>query len=329
MSTDWIQDLPKVELHLHLEGAIPPDALFELVRKYGSDEVESLQDLAARFTYRDFDHFIDTWVWKNSFLREYEDFTLIAEAVARSLAAQNIVYAEAFYSPPDFERFGLELGPLTEAFRTGLDRVDGVRVQLICDVVRDFGAERALRTVDAAHEARELGIIGIGLGGSEAQYPATLFEHAFERARELGFRTTAHAGEAAGAQSVRAALDVLRVERIGHGVRAIEDAALVSRLADESITLELCPTSNVCTAVVPTFDAHPFRALDEAGVPVTVNTDDPEMFNCTLAGELSGLVEHFEYTPEELVRLMTQAVEASWLEADEKEALAVRIGAKA
>ena len=137
--------IPKVELHLHLEGAIPLPALWTLVEKYGGDpSVPDAKALAKRFVYRDFTHFIETWVWKSGFLREYEDFTFIAEAVARDLASQNVRYVEAFYSPGDFARHGIELQPLTLAIRKGLDRVGGIRVRLVADMIRDFRSSLSL-----------------------------------------------------------------------------------------------------------------------------------------------------------------------------------------
>ena len=141
--SDWFDAIPKVEIHVHLEGAIPLSALVELIRKYGAGAVRSLGDLEARFRYRDFPHFIETWIWKNGFLRELDDFAFIAEAVARDLTDQRVLYAEAFCSPPDFAARGLPVGGIVEAIRSGLDRVPGIVVNLVVDLVRDGGPERA------------------------------------------------------------------------------------------------------------------------------------------------------------------------------------------
>lgn len=216
-------DLPKVELHLHLEGAIPLPALWELVLKYGGEEgLSSLDDVRKRFVYRDFPHFIETWIWKNQYIREYDDFTFFAEAVARDLAVQKVRYAEAFFSAPDFHRQRLELQRIAQAIRAGLDRVPQVEVALIADLVRDFGAQQAAVTLAQVNEARGYGIIGVGIGGSEQDFPPEPFAPVYRKARELGFHTTAHAGEAAGAASIWGALRSLEVERIGHGTRAFE-----------------------------------------------------------------------------------------------------------
>ena len=318
----WLDALPKVELHLHLEGAIPLDALWALIEKYGGDpSVPDRAALETRFRYRDFPHFIDTWVWKNRHLRAYEDFAFLAEAVAQDLAAQNIRYAEAFFSPGDFARVGLEPAPLAEAIRGGLDRVPEVQVRLIADLIRDFGPQRAARVLEEIAEARELGVIGVGLGGSEHEYPPDAFAGVYRRARELGFHTTAHAGEAAGPASVWGALRALDVERIGHGVRAVEDPALVEEIARRRIPLEVCPISNLRTGVYGSIEEHPVRRLFDAGVLVSIHTDDPKMFHTSLAEEYALLMQAHRFTREEIVRLIENAVASSWMAGDERAAL--------
>lgn len=275
MST-WYQKLPKAELHLHLEGAIPRATLWELVKKYGGDpETTSLDKLDERFRYRDFPHFIDTWNWMVGYIREYEDFPFIAEAVARDLVAQNIRYVESFYSPGGFALDGREIQKITEAIRSGLDKVSGVRVNLVADLIRDLGPDYAMKSLEDVHEVKGFGVIGIGIGGAEQKYPPEPFAAVYERARKLGFRTSAHAGEAAGPESVWGAVRSLKVDRVGHGTRAIEDPALVEYLAKTGIPLEVCPISNLRTAVVPSLEAHPVRKYSEAGIAVTISTDDP------------------------------------------------------
>ena len=324
---DWFDAIPKVELHVHLEGAIPLPALFELVRKYGSGEAGSLGELEARFRYRDFPHFIETWVWKNGFLRELDDFAFIAEAAARNLREQHVLYAEVFCSPPDFAARGLAVDGIVESIRRGLDRVPGIVVNLVADLVRDLGPERAWRTLDALTEVAGCGVIGIGIGGSEHAFPPAPFAAVFERARRLGFRTSAHAGEAAGPSSVQDALEALRVDRIGHGTRAAEDPTLVEVLAARQVPLEMCPISNVRTGVVSDLAAHPIRAFFERGLLVTVNTDDPAMFDTSLAGEYRELARVHGFTRAEIRRLIENAARASWLPAGAKAELLGRLRA--
>jgi adenosine deaminase len=319
---DWFERVPKVEIHLHLEGAIPHEALWELVRKYGGDRtVPSFEVLKSRFEYWSFAHFIEIWDWKNRFLREYDDFTFVTEAVARDLARQKVLYVEAFFSPSDFARHGLKTQRLAEAIRAGLSRVPDVHVALVADLVRNSGPERAAITLSEVNEVRHQGVIGIGIGGSEQDFPPKIFEKVFEQARRLGFRTSAHAGEAAGAESVREAVRSLRVDRIGHGTRAQEDDSLLDLLADRQIPLEMCPLSNLRTGVVPTMARHPIRKYFDRGLVVTVNTDDPKMFGNSLAQEYRCLEAELGFSREEIRSLILQGVKATWLPEDSKRQL--------
>jgi adenosine deaminase len=319
---DWFDEIPKVELHLHLEGAIPYDALWEVVTKYGGDpSIPDLEALKRRFTYRDFPQFIDTWIWKNRFLREYEDFTCIAEAVARDLAHQNIRYVEAFYSPSDFARHGLTVQELTAAIRRGLSRVPDIEVALVADLVRDDGPAKAAVTLAAVSEVQSFGVVGIGIGGSEQRYPPEPFEPVYAEARRLGLHTNAHAGEAAGASSIWGALCALQVERIGHGTRAEEDERLLDYLAASQTPLEMCPLSNVRTGVVASIDAHPIRRYVERGLFVTVSTDDPRMFGNSLAEEYRLLATRCGFSRDEVRGLILNGIRAAWLSTEKKHEL--------
>ena len=284
--SDAYERMPKIELHVHLEGSIPAEALWSLMQRHGGDaEVPTRADLDRRLAYRDFRHFITTWVWKNRFLRDADDLAEAAEAAARAWARDGIIYSEAHCSPPDFAHLGLSTGAVVAAFRHGLDRVPDLSVRLIVDVVRDFGPQRAERTAAEACELVGLGVVAIGLGGSEAAHPPAPFANAFAIARRGGLHTVAHAGEAAGPDSIRAALDI-GAERIGHGIRCLEDPSLVRALAASQVPLEVCPTSNLRTGVVAHPGDHPLRRLVDAGLAVTINSDDPAMFHCTLSDEL-------------------------------------------
>ena len=319
----WHDEVPKVELHVHLEGAIPHEALFALIQKYGGDpSVPDVGALAKRFEYTDFPQFIETWNWKNAFLREYEDFTLIAELVARDMAAQGIRYAEAFFSPAPFASVGLFLQEVTRAVRAGLAKVPEIRIALVADFVRDEGPEAALAALARLREVKDLGVVGIGIGGSEQAFPPAPFKPVYEAARSMGFRTTAHAGEAAGPESIWGAIQELRVERIGHGTRAWQDPELVRYLVEHRIPLEMCPVSNVRTNVVGSLREHPIRRYFDAGVLVTVNSDDPKMFQTSLAGEYRLLEQQCGWTKPEICGVIMNAVESSWLSDEEKSSLA-------
>ena len=306
--------MPKAELHLHLEGAIPVPTLWELIEHHGGDPlIKTEAQLVDWFTYSDFAHFMETWNWMNGFLRTYDDFTFASEAVARHLVAQNIVYAESFFSPSDFRAHGLKPQGIARAIRAGLDRVDGVEIALIVDLVRDRGPEGTAQTLAAVKEvSAETGIIGIGIGGFEAAHPPEQFADVYNDAREAGFRLTAHAGEEAGPESVWGALLALGAERIGHGVRSIEDPQLIDHLVERQIPLEVCPTSNLRTGVVAHWDQHPVGRLIDAGVKVTINTDDPAMFDANLAEEFSILEERFGLDEAAIKRLSLAVVESSW-----------------
>jgi adenosine deaminase len=318
----WFERVPKVELHLHLEGAIPHDTLWQLIQKYGGEpSVPDQKALRDRFQYRDFPHFMETWVWKNQFIREYEDYTLIAEAVARDLIGQNIRYAEVFYSPSRFLRYGLQTQEITRSIRRGLSRIPRIKVALVTDLVRDYGPDNATETLADINEVRDSGVIGITIGGSEQDYPPEPFASVYEKARRIGFHTSAHAGEAAGPDSIWGAIRSLKVDRIGHGTRAVEDPRLLEYMAATRIPLEVCPLSNVKTGVVKSIDAHPVRRFFELGLPVTINTDDPKMFGNTLAEEYQLLVDRLGFSTDEVRSLIMQGIQSSWLEESAKKRL--------
>ena len=311
---NWFESIPKVELHLHIEGAIPLPALWTLVEKYGGDEsVPTIDALYKKFTFRDFPHFIETWIWKNNFLLEYEDFTFIAEAVARDLAQQNIRYVEAYCSPPDFKRYGLQTQALITALREGLDCVPEIEVALIPDMSRGYPPEDGMTTLYEVNEVKELGVLGIGLGGPEQDFPPELFSDVFATARQLGLHTCAHAGEAAGAESIWGALHSLQAERIGHGTRAFEDPELLDYLVENQIPVEMNPISNVCTGVVESYEAHPIGDYYKRGMMISVNTDDPKMFGNSLAEEYNLLVKKHGFSQDDVRTVILNGIHSSWL----------------
>lgn len=308
--------IPKIENHIHLEGAIPHETLWLLMEKYGVDDsVANIEQLKEKFKYRDFDHFIDMWIWKNQYLRQYEDFELISKAVFSDLANQNIKYAEIFISPSLFRK-KLKTQQIVEAISGSLKTAD-IRVNLIVDLVRDYGPEE-MRTLHEINEVKHLGIIGIGIGGSEHKYPPELFTDIFLQAREYGFRTTAHAGEAAGPESIWKAIHHLKVDRIGQGTKAAEDPKLLDYLCENNIPVELCPLSNLKTGVIASIEEHPFPIFREKGIPISVNTDDPKMFGNTLAEEYEQLMTTFHLTFNEVVGLIRDSIQTTWLNDKDK-----------
>lgn len=322
---DFYERIPKVELHLHLEGAIPHNAQWELIQKYGGDpSVPDIHALAQKFKYRDFTHFVETWDWRNQYLREYEDFTFIAEMVARDLAQQNIRYAEVFFSAPDFKHSGLITQKLAEAIRAGISRVPEIEIALVADLVRDSGPEKAAITLKEITEVKNSGIVGIGIGGTEHRFPSSLFKNVYETARQSGFYTSAHAGETVGPESIWDTICALHVDRIGHGTRAVEDEYLLNYLVEHAIPLEICPTSNLRIGVIRKEDEHPVRRFFERGIIVTVNTDDPKMFGTSLKEEYRLLATHLGFTCDEICSLILQGIRASWLPEIKKHALILK-----
>ncbi len=319
---ELIRQMPKAELHLHLEGAFTFDVLFNLIQKYGGDpSIRSIGDLEKRFVFTDFPHFIETWFWKNGFFREVKDFEISTYHTLECLHRQNVCYVEAFYSPWDFTPNGLSVEAITEATLNAVHRARddyGIECKLIADLSRDHGWETAIARFQQVIPYRDHGVIGIGLGGSEQAYPPGPFAQVYRYARDLGFHLVAHAGEAAGPESIWEAVEQLCVERIGHGVRAIEDDALMDRLAKERIPLEVCITSNLKTGVYPALAAHPIRSLLERGLFITINSDDPTMFGTTLTDEYLLLYEKLNFPIETIRQLSLNAIRASFLSEEEK-----------
>jgi adenosine deaminase len=309
--------IPKVQLHCHLEGTIAPQTFRDLARKHDVDlGARATRDDAHLFDFADFRAFLLLFRDVSATLREPDDFARIAREYALDARAHTVRYAELFISPSVWTFFQPELDvrATVAAIRAAFDDVrrhdEGPEIALICDVTRNFGAERALATARLAASLRDYGVIGIGLGGDEANFPPALFADVFSFACAEGLHLVAHAGEAAGAASVRDAVEILGAQRIGHGVRALEDPAVVELLVARGIALEVCPTSNFRTGAAARDLPHPLVALDAAGVRCAIDSDDPSLFGTTLSQEY-GLVR--EWLGEEaLLRFARNGIEASF-----------------
>lgn len=315
-----LRTLPKTELHLHLEGAIPADVLLELIRKYDrATETPDRRRLAERLTYRDFPHFLDTWKWMCSFVKEEADFTLIAREVAKELAAQNVRYAELHFSPPDFLHHGMSISSIAKAVRAGLAAAGAPDVSLIIDLCRQYGPEKGLAWLaEVVEVSREAGIVGIGLGGPEHLAPAGPYAEVFRAAESHGLRRVAHAGEAAGPESIWAALNALGAERIGHGTRAVMDPQLMVHLRDTGVPIEVCPKSNICTGVIDRIENHPVRQLSDFGIGVTLSSDDPTFFETDIVSEYQLLRDRLQFTDSELARIARRGFEVAFLSSERR-----------
>lgn len=327
--------LPKVELHLHLEGAIEPETLLELARAHDVElGIRSVEDARELYRFRDFPHFIEVFVAICDCLREPDDFTLVVERLGDRLAADNVRYAEVHFNPePHLRKRGIAFAPLLEAMNRGRQAVleqHGIELRWIADGIRDAdsGPISVTRTVDWMIEAgHELGVVALGLGGLEQGYPASRFAHDFARARSAGFHLTVHAGETTDPAAIWDALDGVAPERIGHGVRAVHDPRLVAELARRCIPLEICPVSNVQTGAVANIADLRLRELDDAGVLVTLNTDDPPMFHTTMTRELMVAAAAFGFGSDDLHRFTRNAARAAFLPDGERAALLARVNA--
>ncbi len=321
--SDLLAGLPKAELHVHLEGAISPQTLLQLAQRHQielpASDIEGLRDW---FHFRDFEHFVEIYLTCSRCLRDPEDFLLITRDFAREQIRQGIVYSEAHFTIGTHILNGRDPSAVMEALGQGVEfaRQQGLELRFIFDVVRNV-PEMADATLEWALKGRDQGVVAaLGLSGFE-DHPTKPFADHFLEAERRGLARTAHAGEHAGPESIEAALEYAHAERIGHGIRAIDSPTLVSDLASSGVVLEVCPSSNVQLHAVEDFSSHPFARLDQAGVPVTVNSDDPPLFNTTLLGEFEVLQSEFGYSESDLVRIARNAFVNSFAETTLKQRL--------
>ncbi|MEA2008619.1 MAG: adenosine deaminase [Chloroflexota bacterium] len=321
----FIRRMPKVELHVHLEGSIRPKTLLTLAERNGvalpANTVEEMQDW---YQFSDFAHFIEVYFAICNCLRTPDDFELIAAEFLKHQSAQNIIYSEVIFTPfthHEHVSFDEQLSAINRAREEAEARL-GVSMGLVPDLSRDMRPiEKSFCVVDWAAQNMGNGIIALGLGGPEIGNPPELFREAFERAHAAGLPSLPHAGETEGPQSVWGAINALSAARIGHGVRCLEDPALVAFLREKQIPLDVCPTSNVCLGVAPTLAEHPLPKLLEAGLLVTINSDDPPMFDTTLTDEYLHIAETFEFGITQTKEFVINGIQASLLSSDKQHTL--------
>lgn len=312
-------NLPKVELHLHLEGAAPPAFIRGLAKEKNMD-LAGIFDARGGYKYRDFWDFLKVYEAATETLKTPEDYHRLTLAVLEESAASGVIYSETFLSPDfcgnrDVEAWKDYLLAIREAADIA-ERRDGIILRGIITAIRHFGPEKARQTALCAAETAGDWIVGFGLAGDEKIGQPKDFLWSFEAAREAGLRLTAHAGEWGGPESVRNAIRDLGVERIGHGVRAIEDLALVDQIAEQGIVLECCPGSNVALGIYPEWRAHPIHRLRERGVKVTISTDDPPFFHTTMAREYDRLAEAFDWDDGVFNAIAQTSIDAAFCDVD-------------
>jgi aminodeoxyfutalosine deaminase len=288
-----IASLPKAELHVHLEGSMQPSTVAKIAARHGVAVTE--EEVRRRYAYQDFVEFIETFKWVTSFLRQPADYAVIVNDFAEALLAQRVVYAEVTLSIGVMQLRGQDPQANFAAMLEAAEAFErrGLRLRWVWDAVRQFGVEAAMAVVEAAGRCRNDKIVAFGIGGDERSIPARDFRAVYGRAEELGMHRLIHAGEVGGPENIRQAIEHLKVERIGHGIAAFRDPALMDLLAERQIPLEICPASNICTGALagqlgiaaPAMEQHPLPQLFRHGIPIVLSTDDPTMFHTTLTGE--------------------------------------------
>lgn len=338
---EMIRQMPKVELHVHLEGSIQPATLLKLAERHQvALPASCVEDLRRWYTFTDFAHFVEIYQTISNCIRTCDDIELIAREFLLGQAAQHILYSEVTFTAYTHSVKGLafadQLAALARA-RRWAERELGVSMGLVIDISREREAavgDQVARWVIGAREnggacenggAQENGVVALGLGGPEIGNPPEKFTHAFEMAHRAGIPCVPHAGETEGPASIWGALNCLHACRIGHGVRCLEDPALVAELRARQIPLEVCPTSNVCLKVAPDIAHHPLPRLLEEGLYVTLNSDDPAMFNTTLTDEYLIAAEAFSLTADQIHTLVRNAARAALLPEAQRQALAARL----
>ena len=316
-----INAMPKIELHLHLEGGAPPAFIRRLAKEKKID-LSGIFDEQGGYKFTDFWNFLKVYEAATETLQRPEDFYRLTLAVLEESAASGVIYSETFLSP-DFCG-GRDIGAWREylhAIREAADQAQatmGITLRGIVTCIRHFGPEKARQTARCAAETAGDFIVGFGIAGDEMMGAPKDFAWSFDAAREAGLRLTAHAGEWGGPQSVRDAIRDLGVERVGHGVRAIEDLALVDEIAERGIVLEVCPGSNVALGLYPNFRAHPIGQMYDRGVKVTISTDDPPFFHTTMAREYDMLNRAFDWDEGVFAAIARTSLDAAFCDADTK-----------
>jgi len=319
-----VPDVPKAELHVHLEGTARPELIARLARRNGLDLPAGLLRDEDTFAWRDFLDFLGQYDLAASVIRTPEDYRDVVFEYLRDCAAEGCVYVELISSPDHARAVGLTEAEHRAGIFQGIDDARaafGIEGRVLVSVVRNFGVQAAERTAREAAAMPHPYVVGFNMAGDEAGFPPPPFAHVFRIAHDAGLGCTVHAGEWAGPESIRQGLALPGITRISHGVRAVEDPALVAVLAERGIVLEVCPTSNVALGVFPSYADHPFPALREAGVPLTLASDDPPYFDATIGGEYAVASEHFGLDREALLGITRTAIGASFADADLKRRL--------
>jgi aminodeoxyfutalosine deaminase len=326
----FVLGLPKVELHVHLQGAASVDTVLELSRRYPAAGLPTERDaLMAFYRFTDFAHFIEVYIAVNRLVRSPDDVRALVIGLARDLGAQQVRYAEVTVTPYSHLLHGMPGEAVADALSAGRAEAAraGVELAWVFDIPGEAGVAAAEQTITWVETYAPDGSVGFGLGGPEIGVPRPQFAPYFQRASALGLASLPHAGETTGPETVWDALEALSARRIGHGIAAAGDPALMHHLADHDIALEVCPTSNVCTRAVDRLEDHPWSVLADAGVPLTLNSDDPGMFSTSLTHEYEVARDHFGLTNTGLADLVRSGIRYSLATEGRKRELRAQVDA--
>lgn len=327
---DFIAGLPKAELHVHHVGSASPRIVSELAERHPGVVPSDPDALRSFFEFRDFAHFVEVYLAVVDLVRTADDVRMLTYEIAREMTSQSLRYAELTCTPYTSTIRGIPIEAYTEAIedaRVAAERDFGLVLRWIYDIPGESGLPAADATLDYALNHAPDALIGFGLGGPEIGVPRPQFQPHFDAARAAGLHSVPHAGETTGPQTVWDALQLLGAERIGHGTSAAGDPELLAHLARHAIPLEICPTSNIATGAVPSLEAHPLRTFVEAGVPVSINSDDPSMFGTSLNQEYAVAAELLDLDESGVADLARAAVAASWAPEAVKSSLLAEITA--
>jgi len=327
--TDIIATLPKAELHCHLEGTVAPDVALKLAARHGID-ISHIFTADGQYKWDTFADFLKVYDVMASVIRTPEDYYDIVKIYYDRAAAQGLIYGEMLVSTDHPAHVGISYDTFFDTINAAADDIlaeHGLEVRFVQHIVRHYGVEMAHDVADLAEKKPKRRLTGIGIAGDEAHLPHSAFSKAFDIARGAGLRCTAHAGEHLGPESVEEAVRHLKVERLGHGVRAIESPDTIAMLKDKGIVLEVCPSSNICLGVYASLEDHPLERLYRHGVAITLNSDDPPYFFTDIQAEYQIAAQIHGFSVSDLARVTKQAISAAFCEPEVRDACLARVAA--
>ena len=321
----FVKRMPKIELHIHLEGTIQPDHALQLVQKYESDSVlKTIADVKQQYRFGNLPDFLKAMQTITDYLRSPDDIRDAALNMLRHLSTQNVRYVEFDCAVYKYTLLGHSLKDILDSLHDAVMQAQSetkIEANIVINLVRRFGAEAALDTVKSVIELANEKVVGFGLSGDETKYPPALYSDAFKLAKQNGYGLTVHAGEGRGPNSIWNAINHLKIDRIDHGTRAKEDDSLLDYLVEQQIPLAMCPTSNLKLNVVSSLSEHPIKEYFNLGIPVTINSDDPAIFNSDIENEFLICADQFHFSHKDLEQLCINAARATFQPKEKKENL--------